>query len=88
MPNKNTNSTAIVLKYVLNKMGSPKAIASDDGPEWKGEFKNILQSEGIARIVLQHIYHALIDSQEQSKPCYLREYSILGNRGIYYYKML
>ena len=51
IPNKNTNSTAIVLKDVLNKMGIPKAIASDDGPEWKGEFKKILQSEGIEHIV-------------------------------------
>ena len=32
-------------------MGIPKAIASDDGPEWKGEFKKILQSEGIEHIV-------------------------------------
>ena len=45
-------------------MGIPKALASDDGPEFKGEFKKILQSEGIEHIVfLQHIYHSLIDSQ-------------------------
>jgi len=51
MPNKNSNSTAIVLKDVLNKMGIPKAIASDDGGEFKGEFKKILQVEGIEHIV-------------------------------------
>ena len=51
IPNKNTNSTAIVLRDVLQKMGIPKAIASDDGPEFKGEFKHILQSEGIEHIV-------------------------------------
>ena len=51
IPNKHTNSTAIVLKDVLEKMGIPKAIASDDGPEWKGEFKKILQAEGIEHIV-------------------------------------
>ena len=31
MLNKNLNSSALILKYVLNKMGIPKAIASDDG---------------------------------------------------------
>ena len=47
MPNTNTNSTSIVLKDVLQKMWFPKAIASDDGAEWKGEFKKILHAEGI-----------------------------------------
>ena len=56
MPNSNTNSTAIVLKYVLNKMGIPKAIASDDGPEFKGEFKKILQSEGIEHIAFYNTF--------------------------------
>ena len=32
-------------------MGIPKAIASDDGGEFKGEFKKILQAEGIEHIV-------------------------------------
>ena len=51
LPNKNTNSTAVVLKDILSKMGVPKAIASDDGAEFKGEFKKILQAEGIEHIV-------------------------------------
>ena len=35
----------------LNKMGIPKAIASDDGGEFKGRFKEILDGEGIQHFV-------------------------------------
>ena len=52
MPNENSNSTAIVLGYVLSKMGIPKANASDDGGECKGRFKHILDGEGIVHIVM------------------------------------
>ena len=31
IPNKNSTSTAILLRDVWNKMGIPKAVASDDG---------------------------------------------------------
>jgi len=52
MPNKNSNSTAIILRDVFNKMGIPKAIASDDGREFKGRFKEILNPEGIQHIIM------------------------------------
>ena len=32
-------------------MGIPKAIASDDGLEWKGKFTKVLHTEGIENIV-------------------------------------
>ena len=47
MPTKKSNSTAIVSRDALNKMVIPKAIASDDGGEFKGRFKQILGAEGI-----------------------------------------
>ena len=50
MPNTNSNSTALILRYVLNKMGTPKAIAADDGREFKGRFNEILDAEGIDQI--------------------------------------
>ena len=40
-----------MFRDILSKMGVPKAIASDDGAEFKGEFKKILQAEGIEHIV-------------------------------------
>ena len=52
MPNKNSNSTAIILRDVLNKMGIPKAIVSDDGGESEGRFKEILDGELIDHIVM------------------------------------
>ena len=33
-------------------MGIPKAIASDDGGEFKGRFKEILYAEGIQHIIM------------------------------------
>ena len=55
----------------------PKAIASDDGGEFKGRFKEILDAEGIHHIVLLHMYHSLIDLQELLKICCLKELNIL-----------
>ena len=52
MPNRNSSPTAIILRYVLNKMGIPKAIASYDGGEFKGRFKEILDAEGIDHIIM------------------------------------
>ena len=52
MPNKNFNSSDLILKYVFRKIGIPKAIASDDGGEFKGRFKEILDADGIDHIVL------------------------------------
>ena len=52
MPNKSSNSTAIISRDVLNKMGIPKVIVSDDGGEFKGRFKQILDAEGIDHIVM------------------------------------
>ena len=52
MPNKNSNSTTLILRNVFNKMGIPKAIASDDGREFKGRFKEILNPEGIQHIIM------------------------------------
>ena len=48
----NPNSTAIILRYVLNGMGIPKVIVSDDGGEFEGRFKQILDAEGIDHIVM------------------------------------
>ena len=42
----------LYLRYVLNKMGIPKVIASDDGGEFKGRFKDILDGEGIDHIIM------------------------------------
>jgi hypothetical protein len=50
MPNKSSKSTAIILRDVLHKMGIPKAIASDDGGEFKGRSEHILDAEGIQHI--------------------------------------
>ena len=50
MPNKDPNQSALILKYVLNRAGIPKAIASDDGGEFTGRFKEILDAEGINHI--------------------------------------
>ena len=47
MPNTNSESTAIILKDVLDKTGIPKVIVSDDGGEFRGRFKHILDAEGI-----------------------------------------
>ena len=52
MPNKGSNSAAIILTDVVNKMGIPKAIASDDGGVFKGRFKQILDAEGIDHIIM------------------------------------
>ena len=35
----------------FKKMGIPKAIAADDGWEFKGRFKDILDGEGVQHIV-------------------------------------
>ena len=51
MPNKDSNSGARILKDVL-KMGMSEAIASDDGGEFKGRFKEILNAEGIDHIIM------------------------------------
>ena len=52
MPNNNSDSSALILKDVLKRMGIPKAIASDDGGEFKGRFKEILDAEGIDHIIM------------------------------------
>ena len=52
MPNKSSNSTALILRDVFNKMGIPKAIASYDGGEFKGRIKEILNAEGILHIIM------------------------------------
>ena len=52
MPNKNSDSTALVLRDVLNKIWIPKAVASDDGGEFKGRFKDILDAEIIDHITM------------------------------------
>ena len=52
MPHRNSNSTAIIQRGVSNKMGIPKAIASDDGGEFQGGCKQILDAEDIDHIVM------------------------------------
>ena len=52
MPNTNSSSSALILRDVLNKMGIPKAIASDDEGEFKGRFKEILDAQGIDHIIM------------------------------------
>jgi hypothetical protein len=36
MPNRISNPSALISKYVFKEMGIPKAVASDDGGEFKG----------------------------------------------------
>ena len=45
MPSESSNSTASILRDVLNELGIPKAIVSDDGGEFEGRFKQILDGE-------------------------------------------
>ena len=52
MPNKGSNSNALRLKDVFKKMRIPKAIASDDGGEFKGRCKAILDAEGTQHIIM------------------------------------
>ena len=51
-PNKKSNSSALILRDVLDKMGIPKAIASDDGGELQGRFKEILDAEGSQHTIM------------------------------------
>jgi hypothetical protein len=55
-----------------NKLGIPKAIASDDGGELKGNFKEILDAEGTDHIIMTTQYHVLTASQGIFKTCYLK----------------
>ena len=68
-------------------MGIPKAIASDDGWEYEGRSKQILDAEGIDHIVMTTHWQLFTASQGQLNICYLKEYNILGNNGIYCYQM-
>ena len=52
MPNRNSNSTAMIFRDASNKMGIPKAIASYDGGEFKGRFKEIIDAEGNDHIIM------------------------------------
>ena len=52
MPNKTSNSGGLILRYAFRKMGIPTAKASDDGGEFKGRFKEILDAEGIDHIIM------------------------------------
>jgi len=84
MPKKNYNSTALILRY--DKMGIPEAIASDDGGEFDGRFKDILDAEDITHITMI-IHVSFIDCfTRTSKICYLKELNAFKKTGIYCFK--
>ena len=65
----------ISLRDVLIEMGVPKAIASDDGGEFKGRFKEILDVEGVDHIIMT-THLSFIDRFTRTiKICYLRGYN-------------
>ena len=62
-------------------MGIAKAIASDDGGEFKGRFKEIVNAEGIGHIVMTTHLSCLDRFTRIIKIRYLKGYNTQGKSG-------
>ena len=86
MPNKNSKSTAVILRDALNKMGIPKAIASDDGREFKGRSKHILDAEGVDLFVFTTHLPFIDRFTRTIKDMLFERVEHIKKTGIYYFQ--